>query len=398
MPAMNQSNITKMCGFCSVLCIGAISLCSAALPPDPENAALLYYQAFLLCPEPNDATKDLINKVVYAGEPNEQLREYLQSQEHRRAIQYAEKAAQLRDCDWGPWYSLGFSYASVHLTSARFLSRVLHVDARVLAADGQYRAAFERCLTMRKLAKHVGTETLHSYKCVTEIEGHTQRCISQILGSMPPDVETITWLKSQLAATPPSSRSVARAVQMDLEQGLQTMRADDNTMEVLRRNLVEAADGKSAADIEKLSNEELLARIREPYMAFLDSALRVMGSDLPYEKAYGEIEKLRDTLEKEATNPVVKGMARVLGDQVPSSYALQIYSEARLAALSVALELYLEKAKTGRLPERLPKDLPKDPYSSEDFIYSVTENGFMLRGGVQLADPSETLHLKYKVR
>ncbi len=396
MPAMNRGTVAKMCGASGILCMWAVSLGFAVLPPDPDNAALLYYQAFLLCPEPDDATKALIDRVVYGGEPNASTREYLRARECRLAIQYAEKAAQLGDCDWGPWYSLGFRYRLPHLASARFLSRVLHVDARVLAADGQYRAAFERCLTIRRLAKHIDPEQPHSYACARGIECSAQRCISQILGSMPPDVETITWLKSQLASVAPVSRSITRAVQMDLELVLQTMRIDDSSMEHLRRELVEAGDSKSAPDIQGLSNEELLALIRSPYMEFLDSALQVIGRDVPYEKTYAEIERLKDALRKEPNNPVVGRMAEILS--VPGCYIAQVRYEARRAAFSVALELYLEKAKTGQLPERLPDGLPKDPYSNEDFIYTMTEDGFVLRSRVRPADGGETFQLKYKVQ
>ncbi len=396
MPAMNRGTVAKMCGATGILCMWTVSLGFAVLPPDPDNAALLYYQAFLLCPEPDDATKALIEKVPYGREPNAAIREYLRARECRLAIQYAEKAAQLRDCDWGPWYSLGFRDPSPHLASARFLSRVLHVDARVLAADGQYRAAFERCLTIRRLAKHIDPEKPYSYACATGIEFIAQRCISQILGSMPPDVETITWLKNQLASVAPVSRSIARAVQVDLELALQTMHVDDSSMELLRRELVEAADSKSATDIQSLSNEELLALIRDPYMEFLDSSLQVIASGLPYEKTYAEIEKLKNALRKEPNNPVVGRMAEILS--MPGCYIAQVRYDARRAAFSVALELYLEKAKTGQLPERVPDGLPKDPYSNEDFIYIVAEDGFVLRSRVRPADGGETFQLKYKVQ
>jgi hypothetical protein len=36
-----------------------------ALPPDPDNAALLYYQAFLLYPQADDSTRDLLRDQNY---------------------------------------------------------------------------------------------------------------------------------------------------------------------------------------------------------------------------------------------------------------------------------------------------------------------------------------------
>ncbi len=392
---MSESQMAKMRGFSGILCISALSSCFAALPPDPENAALLYYQAFLLCSEPNDATRHLMEAVSYGRELNEQLREYVRSPECRQAIQYAEKAAQLRNCDWGPWYSLGFSDPSPHLKSARFFACVLHLDARVLAADGQYRAAFERCLTMRKLARHIDTQNPFSYALATGAEFSAQRCISQILGSMPPDVETITWLKSQLASVPPVSRSITRAAQMDLESALQTAEANDRMKKLLRGDLVEAAGSNSVTDIRNVLSEELLKRTRRSYMEFLDSALQVVDSGLPYEKTYAEIERLREGLNEEPNNPMVGQLAGILS--MPSLYSVQVLYDARLAAFSVALELYLGKAKTGRLPSQLPPGLPKDAYSGEDFIYTITEDGFTLRSRVRPVDGRETLRLEYNI-
>ena len=47
-----------------VLCAALILLVSTystfALPPDPDNAALLYYQVFLIYEKPDDTMKDMV--------------------------------------------------------------------------------------------------------------------------------------------------------------------------------------------------------------------------------------------------------------------------------------------------------------------------------------------------
>ena len=43
-----------------------------------------------------------------------------------------------------------------------------------------------------------------------------------------------------------------------------------------------------------------------------------------------------------------------------------------------AIELYLIMAETGQLPEELPDDLPKDPYTGRNFLYEITDDGFVL--------------------
>ena len=196
MTASSQACVRGTCALPGILCLLAICSSPGALPPDPDNAALLYYQAFVLCPQADAHTETLLRYVSFGAEPNELVRGYLSSRDCREAIKYAQRAAQAQECNWGSWYSRGFERRLPYRTAAHFLSRVLHADARVLGVDGDYRAAFERCLTIRRLARHVGIESFPSYSTAMEIEKNAQRCVCQILGAMPSDTETIIWLKA----------------------------------------------------------------------------------------------------------------------------------------------------------------------------------------------------------
>ncbi|MHC4557571.1 MAG: hypothetical protein ACYS80_09740 [Planctomycetota bacterium] len=55
---------------CATLALWAARAYPAPLPPDPDNAALLYYQAFLRQPEPNVAIGEFIDNVLRGAEPN----------------------------------------------------------------------------------------------------------------------------------------------------------------------------------------------------------------------------------------------------------------------------------------------------------------------------------------
>ena len=48
-------------------------------------------------------------------------------------------------------------------------------------------------------------------------------------------------------------------------------------------------------------------------------------------------------------------------------------------AIRTAVEIYMIKAKTGKLPEALPAGLPGDLFSGKDFEYQITDEGFILR-------------------
>jgi hypothetical protein len=379
---------------CAILWVQSFSLCDGALPSDPDNAALVYYQAFLLWPEPDATTKELIERVANGADPNEQTRDYVKG--CRTAIRYAQMAVRIPRCDWGLWYSLGFRYSLPHLESARFLCRILQVDARVLAADGDFRGAIGRCLVIRGLAKHIGIETYASYAAAMGIERRAQSTICHILGSKAHDPNDIIWLKEQLAATPPVSRSVTRAAQMDLEMALQNA-ADNGGMQRIRQQIARE-DGESAKDILELSDEKLLTHIRKEYMGFLDAALGVIDSNMAYGRTRAELQSLVDALQKKGSNAIVRAFGVVLGNALIGSYDLQVRNAARLAAFSIALDLYLEKARTGRPPERLPDGLPKDPENAEDFLYTLTQGGFALSSRYEPHGGLERLHLEYKVR
>ena len=129
-----------------------------ALPPDPDNAALLYYQGFLMLAELSDEARDRISHVATGKtSPDDQVREDISK--CIGAIEFAEAAVQVPKCHWGVRYSQGFEALMPQLARMRFLAFVLMADARIHAVDGDYRGALERCLTTGTFARHIGDDT-----------------------------------------------------------------------------------------------------------------------------------------------------------------------------------------------------------------------------------------------
>jgi hypothetical protein len=85
---------------CFILVLWTLGVNGATLPPDPDNAALLYYQAFLLRPEPDADTSESIHKALRGGEPDEKLRKYLNKPACRDTIEFTKAAAKLQKCNW----------------------------------------------------------------------------------------------------------------------------------------------------------------------------------------------------------------------------------------------------------------------------------------------------------
>jgi len=377
---MKNMNYNSRNVICFILILWTLGAHGATLPPDPDNAALLYYQAFLLRPEPEADTSASIDEVIRGGEPDEKLREYLNLSDCRKTIEFAEVAAQLPQCNWGIRYSQGIGAPLPQLVNLRPLSFLLYADARVLAADGDYRAALGRCLTMRRIAGHVGDDTMINYAVSLGTDGTAHRCTQDVLGLMPPDIDILVWLRGQLAAVQGAVLSPARALEMDLELILQTMRMDTDYLVWLREQLAENDEEKNAEYIWSLTDEELLAFIVKPYADFLDYALGVIDNEMPYEEKYTELQKLTDELKDEfgsVPDTILWGMP--FSQQVTEIYSFQVRLTAQFNALKAAIEIYLATANTGQLPDTLPNFLPKDPFSGQDFEYEITEKGFVLR-------------------
>lgn len=469
---MNTNHHVKraVCSIFAAVVLWPLAAHAAALPPDPNNAALLYYQAFLLRPEPDDAaevlvyntpqeqiyklllggkfepdadtrelithTRELIddlkerlsNRVAEPNEkmpdierqfyfshmafydeligpyekvgdvdPNGKIREYLE--DCQETIKYAEAAAQLPQCNWGFRYSQGFT-AHLPLVEGRSLAHLLEVSVAALAADGDYRAALGRCLTIRRFAHHVGDDTVLLYAVSVGTDGRSLRAIRHVLGRMPPDADAFGWLESQLATVRGAADSPARALQMDLALALQTMRADPNILAWVRNQLVESAKDNSAKNaIRSLTDEQLVARAREPYAKFLGSALEAMGSDMPYEQKHAEIQRMMKQLkDKFGSDPAASQVIKACSEQVVKFYGLHIRHRAHFNMVKSAVQIYLALAKTGRLPDTLPDGLPKDPYSGGDFEYEKAADGFVLRCRLKPIDEPKVQEYEFKVR
>jgi hypothetical protein len=374
-------------------CFGPVTP-AAAHPPDPDNAALLYYQAFLLVPQTEDrALTDLVANVANgAAVPNDQVKEYLKK--CQAALDSAVAAAELTHCDWGLRYSKGFSAQMPYLAQVRSLSRLILADARIQAAEGKYRPALERCLTAYKLAGHTGNEVLISFLVSVAIGAQANKGVTDILGRMPAEVETLTWLKGRLATVSAGTLTADKAMVLEREVALETMRPE--RMADLAGILAEPS-GMSAEEIRKGLNEQVLQRAREYSSNFMDSVLAVLRGRTPYVESYTKLKELADRLNQDAAkDPAVK-LIGALAPAVTKIYVLQVRHQADVNALQAAVDVYLAKAATGRLPQSLPAAAPRDPYTGNMFRYEPTAEGFVLCCGAKDLDKNEVREYQFVI-
>jgi hypothetical protein len=384
---------------CGVVVFAVSGASASALPPDPSNAALVYYRAYLLRPGPDRPWPEALNRFVKGDESLENVK--LDLLIRRDKIELIKAATKIPKCDWGVQYSKGMGRDEPHLLMMYQFAWLLRADAQRLAAEGQYHAAFERCLTIRRLGQHVGGETPIDCAVTRGIDERAQASIRRILAIMPSNVEILRWLRGRLSEEPRPILSPDPALKMDLELALQSLRTRPDILTAIREELVEKSGNENTRrQAEILTDDQLVARARAAYTPFLDSSLQVIHSGKSYAETYTRLKNLKEGLqEKYGSDSAARQIINACANEVLNGYNSEVRFTASSNALQGAIEIYIEIARTGQVPFMPPESMPKDPYSGEDFRYETTEDGFLFRcSGPDLAKGTILRPFEFKVR
>ncbi len=350
-------------------------------PPNPGNAALLYYQAFLLRPKPNEALSNKIHEVSFGAEPDRQIRKYLGS--CLDVIEVVEIASRMQQCTWGVWVKPIFMPSHGALRREIYaIYEILLTDARTLAADGHYRVALERCLTALRIVRHF-REDPELYTFSTPLERYALRMVRYVLGVIPPDADILTWFRGQLGVVLGVPPSYTKRLQELVKAQLKHIRTHPARLARLRNLLVVLAEDEQAKEnARNLTDEQFLLRTSRGLQSFLDSIFRILDSEITYEQKRAEMQRIVSNLtEADDTDPVTKDILVMINMRgtINRQYPAYVEHQAYINGVKAAVEVYLVVAKTGRLPETLPEGLPKDPSTGQDFVYEITDEGFALR-------------------
>jgi hypothetical protein len=349
----------------------------SACAESADNAALLYYQAFMLYEQPNDdMLKMVLDVALGQTAPNTEVRKFINSS--RSAIDLAIAAADLPNCDWGLDYSKGMALQLPHLNSCRRLSQFVFADARILAARGDYKTAFSRCVTGKKFARHVSDRPIITYMVAVAINAMADKCLQNILADMTAGPETLTWLKAQLAELENTRYSLKPCLDYEAETTAGFMTKQQLEKAMLFENLVSSAElAEFATECFQKADEQFFERNR----AYYTNRMRALKSclDLPYPQAYIKLKELTGKIQKEATNKPEATLTALLLPAFGPLYMLDLRDRNQSNSVTKALDAYITKARTGRLPDSLAGGPPRDLYSGEDFEYQKTSDGFVLR-------------------
>jgi len=373
------------------LAMALVTSPALAFPPEPDNAALLYYQGFLTLAELNEEARNRIRDVAKGeAEPDDKVREDISK--CIGAIEYAEAAAQVPGCNWGIRYSQGFDALFPQLAQARYLTYVLIADARIRASDGNYKGALERSLTTCTFARHVGDDTLISYLVSLSVRNMGYKSMQDVIGQVGRDAELLRWLRTELSTSSIETLSPARPLKIEMEIVTNLMQMDN--IEKLARIMADS-DEKKIAEIINKANEETLEKARRIYSECVKTGLTALSTPMRYEQAHSQLKKSASNIDQNnpassAAGAFIPALARIL--------TLKTRAETHANAIKLAIEVLLRRAKTRRLPDTLPAGLPKDLFSGKDFKYEKTADGFILRCQGKDLDKDETYKYEFKVK
>ena len=367
--------------FIIIICIFLITILSISFSQDfpPDNAAVLYLRAFILYEEPNN--EDLSNMITDLQDgkikPNDEIRNYFKK--NQRVLELITTASKIPYCNWGQDHSKGFDLMMPELATVRKLAFLLVADSKISLADGDYKASLEKCLTIHRMARHVGNDLMISNLVGIAMNGLANKHIKIVLSEMPDDVETLEWLKSQMLDISVNTPSLISAIVNESKISIKEMRREKVDEILESPEAEEILKSLSKKQIEKILNgdETFFEKCRKYYLDYIASVQTAFA--LPYENAYNELIKLSEKVAKEVKADPVAFFTSTISSSMAHIYTGEIFSKTGMNAFMGALEIYIQKAKTGQLPDELPVGLPKDLFSGKDFKYEKNNDGFILR-------------------
>jgi hypothetical protein len=216
---------------------------------------------------------------------------------------------------------------------------------------------------------------------------------------MPADAEVLTWLKTELAKTSTQMSALRTALSLEKKCGYMAMRVEkrDELLALL-------AGTENGGDVDEQARERLTEadeaffdRSREYFINHMNRLDELLSSSLSYAGLYEQLKQLGEKPGKEATKNNDAVLTAFLAPALSRVCTIDTKSRNYFGAIAAALDIYILKAKTGRLPNNLPAGVPKDLFSGKDFEYEKTKGGFVLRCRGKDLDKDEIYQYEFKV-
>ncbi len=306
---------------------------------------------------------------------NEAIEQYIEK--NRQVLEFLIAAADTPNCDWGFDYSKGFELTMPNLAQLRRATYLIGAEAKLLAEKGDYKMALERCLSMHKMALHAADKTLVSYLVAIAISARANGAIQSILKETPEDSEILYRLKEQFIQIEDKfpllkdcivfeGQVCATAMQKEKVQAIMEISSDRVTSNPKMAERILSAD------------DDFFKRNRDYWFKSIDTYKTTLESGLPYPQTCMKLGELGQKIIQEAEENPDATLTSISLPPLGKIYDIAVRRKTHSNAIKAAIEIYIIKAKTGKLPDALPADLPRDLFSGKDFKYEKTRDGFVL--------------------
>jgi len=389
MKAIRRRKMTKTIFVVLALFVSAPS--AFAYPPD--NAAVLYYKAFMLY-EPPEFGPMLWDYWKGNIESNEKIEEFLKK--NLRVVDIVLDATRIDHCDWGLDYSKGCEVLLPPHHKARQIFALLAAEARMQADRGDYKKALGRCISIYRMARHLNERPIVCYLVGTAINAATHKYLTtRFLSEMPQDTEILTWLRDELAEFDKRSFSIEPVLHWKREAAIISM-TPERIGRVLESGLDDGPTKKKVFERLRTADQQFFAKNIAYWNKYMDAVQAAF--DLPYPQGYAKLKRLDEELIKEFNKNTDATLTASLAPTWHRIYSISIRLRSGSDAIKTAIEIYITKAKTGNLPDELPAGLPGDLYSGKSFQYEKTADGFILRCQGRELYRDEIYEYEFKVK
>ncbi len=375
---------------CSILVVLVSTSLVFAYPPD--NAAVLYYRASLNY-NVNETMKDKLTGFIKGNiDIDEEIKTYVQS--NKIWIKQFVDAGEAPHCDWGVDYSQGIATLMPPFAALRNIANIVLAQAKITAESGDYNRALDLCLSVHKAGNNIADGgMLISHLVGISLDGRANQCIVDILGNVSDNPEILIRLRGQIFDVSGKFPSLKTSLNKDLSTCGQDI-CKERAAYIL--DTVGDQISKENARIIRQADEDFFKASKEYFLNHQAAILTAI--ELPYSQSFEELvrldKKLRQDFKKNInsilTNNFVPAIDRIL--------CLDIRSKTHFNAIKTAIEIYIIKAKTGKLPDALPAGLPGDLFSGKDFKYKKTAEGFTLRCRGKDLSKDEIYKYEFKVK
>jgi len=371
----------------------AFSASSARAYP-PDNAAVLYYRAFLLYDAQDDMKARLDDYRQGLLPRDEEVERYLAK--NAPVIAMVLDATRIAHCDWGLDYSQGTEVVLPPHKKAREIFFLIAAEARRQADTGHPRQALEHCVGMYRMANHLKDRPLISYLVGIAITAGSHKCINQFLSEMPPDVEILTWLRDELTVLEKEPFSVDPVLDWKREAAILSM-SPDRIASVAQEALDEGDMKTRVLERIRTADPQFCARNIRYWNDFMDRVQAAFHQ--PYEAARAQLQQLDKQPGADFDKNPDATLSVCFAPTFAAIHMLSVRLQAHSNALRTAVGVYLSLAQTGRLPETLPEGSPGDSFSGQAFEYEKAADRFILRCRVkETSEKTEANQYEFKIR